>query len=442
MVVARSLPDLYCPEEQGTAFAIDGFVPHEELQVWLSKGVLGQTSNQTLFLQRLQDGTLDDEIRHRLAEGYTPTEIFNQLYDLEVQRSAEMLARWVGDSEHWGVSRETDALKADDPETVAAEAVKIQRLSPRVFVKIANVGKTPEQVRATIANAMVRAFREGIVLNPNITLVFGAHHYLNTVAGFLDGLETIASMGGDPAPVRSVNSLFVSRLDTATDALIERLQQTSSPERQDELALLRGKAGIANAKFVYRLFRAIFMGEPLEDPANLLTEEEKAQIADLAARWAALKERFPNLRSQPILLASTSNKKPGVYSELLYVLPLLGPHLGNTIPVKTLTALEQFLRERGMPRRATILEPLPWMEQTGETIPMWEEAVIAIGSTPVKTADEVLQLLQELVYRPQGTSLRDLTDQLRDQGAEAFARDQKWAYELIAQRVEQLAAKG
>ncbi len=441
MVVARSLRDLYCPEEQGTAFAIDGFVPHEELQMWLGKGVLGQTSNQTLFLQRLQEGALDDEIRCRLAEGYTPPEIFNQLYDLEAQRSAEMLAQWVGDSDHWGVSRETDALKANDPEAVAAEAVKIQRLSPRVFVKIANVGETPEQVRATIANAMVRAFREGIVLNPNITLVFGAHHYLNTVAGFLDGLEAIASMGGDPTPVRSVNSLFVSRLDTATDALIEK-QQQASPEQRSELALLRGKAGIANAKFVYRLFRAIFLGEPLEDPANLLTEEEKAQIADLAVRWAALKQRFPNLRLQPILLASTSNKKPGVYSELLYVLPLLGPYLGNTVPVKTLTALEQFLRERGIPRRATILEPLPWIEQTGETIPVWEEAVIAIGSTPVKTADEILQLLQELVYRPQGTSLRDLTDQLRDQGAEAFVRDQKRAYELIAQRVEQLAAKG
>ncbi len=434
MVVARTLRDLYCPEDQGTGFAIDGFVPEETLQAWLQKGVLGQTSNQTLLLQRLQEGALDDEIRRLHQKGYSPAEIFNHLYDLEASRSAEMLARWVNNEEHLGVSRETDALRANDPEAVAAEAVQIQRLSPLMFVKIANVGATPEQVRATIAGAMVRAFREGLVLNPNITLVFGFHHYLHTVAGFLDGLEAIASMGGDPSPVRSVNSLFVSRLDTATDALIEK-QQQQFPEQQGELELLKGKVGIAHAKFVYRLFRAIFLDEPLEDDSDLLTQEEREQVAELATRWKRLKKRFPHLQLQRILLASTSNKKPGVYSELIYVLPLLGPYLANTVPVKTLEALEQFLQERGVPLRPTVFDPLPWMVQNGETIRQWEEAVVALEGVPFKPFHEVLRIVQERVYKPQGTSLRQLTDKLRDQGAELFARDQRRAYELIDQRV-------
>ncbi len=262
LTLARTLRDLYDPAEKGTAFAIDGFVPEEVLAYWLGRGVLGQTSNQTLFLQRLQEGALDEDILRLHREGLTPAEIFNRLYDREVAKSAEALARWVSD-DHLGVSRETDALRAHNPEAVAAEAVQIQRLSPHIFVKIANVGATPEQVRATIAGAMVRAYREGIFLNPNITLVFGIQHYLNTVTGFLDGLEAIAQMGGDPSPVNSVNSLFVSRLDTATDELIDR-QMQREPQKGALLAMLKGKAGIAHAKLVYRLFRAIFFAEPME----------------------------------------------------------------------------------------------------------------------------------------------------------------------------------
>jgi transaldolase len=436
MMLARTLRDLYDPEQEGTAFAIDGFVPDELLRAWLGKGVIGQTSNQTLFLQCLQEGALDDAILRLHQQGLSPADIFNCLYNAEVTKSAEALARWANDEDHLGVSRETDALRANDPEAVISEAIQIQRLSPRIFVKLANVG-TPEQVRAMIAAAMVRAFREGIPLNPNITLVFGAHHYLNTVAGYLDGLMAITDLGGDPTAIRSVNSLFVSRLDVATDELIERQQQTN-PAQRDALEMLKGKAGIAHAKFVYRLFCAIFFGEPLEDASGLLTDDERQRVAELNERWRWLKERFPRLRVQRLLLASTGNKKPGVYSELLYVLPLLGPHLANTLPLKTLEALERFLSERGIPKRATIWEPLPWMVQNSGTIRAWEEAVIHIGSTPTKSPDEVLRLLHEQVYAPQGTSLRRLTDELRDKGAEAFARDQRRAYELFAERIATL----
>jgi len=435
--IARSIRELYNPAEEGTVFAIDGFVPEDVLESWLSKGVLGQTSNQTLFLQRLQEGALDEAILNLHRQGLSPEEIFNRLYDREAAKSAQMLQRWVSEQDHIGVSRETDALKAHDHEAVINEAVQIQKISPRVFVKLANVGESSEQIRAMVAGAMVRAFREGVFLNPNITLVFGFHHYLNTVAGFIDGLEAIVQLGGDPTPVRSVNSLFVSRLDVATDELIDQRKQVV-PEKANELEMLKGKIGIAHAKFVYRIFRAIFFGEPFEEEAKVLTEDEKALVTELNARWKRLKGKFPNLRVQRILLASTSNKKPKVYSELLYVLPLLGPHLGNTIPVQTLEALERFLQERGIPLRPTVLEPVPWILQNGETIRAWEDAVINIGSTPTRSPDEVLRLVCQEVYEPLGTSLRQLCDQLRDKGAEAFAKDQRKAYELLAQRIAAL----
>lgn len=439
--IARTLRDLYEWGGDGIAFLIDGFVPDEVLEYWLRQGALGQTSNQTLFLQRVQEGALDEAILRLHREGLTPPEIFNRLYDQEALRSAEALRRWVGREEHLGISRETDALRASDHEAVVKEAVTLQRLSPLLFVKLANFGACQGAVRSMICHALVRAAKEGVTLNPNITLVFGFHHYLNTVAGFLDGLETLADMGFDPTPIRSVNSLFISRLDVATDDLIER-QKEKSPEKRGLLEMLKGKAGIAHAKFVYRLYRTIFFGEPLNDPLSLLSEDEKSLALGAQERWQRLKGRFLELRPQRLLLASTSNKKPGVYSELLYVLPLLGHHLANTLPLKTLQALEEFLRGSGIPLRATIKEAVPWMEQRGETVTAWEEAVLNITEVPTKTPDEVLHLLEVEVYRPQGTSLRALTDVLRDKGAEAFARDQRRAYALFAERIAVLTGQG
>ena len=60
--LARTLRDLYDSEGGGTAFALDGLVEADVLEKWLRLGVLGQTSNQTLFLAKVTAGLLDAEI--------------------------------------------------------------------------------------------------------------------------------------------------------------------------------------------------------------------------------------------------------------------------------------------------------------------------------------------------------------------------------------------
>ena len=431
--LARTLRDLYHTEEGGTAFALDGLVEADVLEKWLQLGVLGQTSNQTLFLAKVTAGLLDAEIAALHGEGKTPEEIFNLLYNQEALDSARALERWVDVRDSLAFSRETDATRAADGSAIAAEAQRIQAISPWLLVKLANVGPSPEAIRAMISQAVEGGGESGRLVNPNITLVFGANHYINTVWGYVDGLEAVASRGIDVSATRSVNSLFVSRLDTVVDGLIDKqLENSTSPSDRDLLKHLRGKTAIAHGKKIYQMSRAIFLGEEFQDPQNLFTEIH-ASIESLRTRFAKL-EKGP---IQRVLIASSGNKQSGVYSDLIYVLPFFGPHLGNTLPAKTLQVLEDRLKQTGIPMRPTVMDPIPWMVQEAETIGRWEEAV-STGTGALKTADEILSLVRERVLAPDETSLTQISDDLRDKGAKAFAQDQVKAYEIFHQKVENL----
>lgn len=93
MPPAWTLRELYDPAQENTAFTTDGSVPDGVLEAWLKKGVVGQASNQPLFLQRLKDGALAEDILRLHRQGLSPAGIFNRLYDAEVAKSAEALSR-------------------------------------------------------------------------------------------------------------------------------------------------------------------------------------------------------------------------------------------------------------------------------------------------------------------------------------------------------------
>ena len=310
------------------------------------------------------------------------------------------------------------------------------------MVKLANVGANPEAIRFMLRQAVAQSVATGRLVNPNITLVFGAGHYLNTVAGYIEGLEEISAKTTDWSGLLSVNSLFVSRTDTAVEGLIaERLEATTHPAETELLTGLLGKTALAHAKKVYQMFRAIFMGEGFADPYDLYPPEMLATLENLRQRYAALRAAHPELRPQRILIASSGNKKPGVYSDLIYVLPLLGEQVGNTLPPATLEALEERLQSTGIPCRDTITDPLPWMPQTGETLTAWEEAIMAGSAPETKTPDEILHLVRTRILEPSGTDLETICDDLRDKGAQSFAQDQMRAYEIFEAKVQELAGE-
>ena len=89
--------------------------------------------------------------------------------------------------------------------------------------------------------------------NINVTLIFSLTRYADVIEAYLSGLETFTAAGGDPSTVHSVASFFVSRVDSEVDTRLEALGGV------DALGL-RGRAGVAQAKLAYRLFRDRFAG--------------------------------------------------------------------------------------------------------------------------------------------------------------------------------------
>lgn len=67
-----TLRELYDPAQERTAFTTDGSVPCGVLEACLKKGVVGQASNQPLFLRRLRGGALAEGILRLHRQGLFP----------------------------------------------------------------------------------------------------------------------------------------------------------------------------------------------------------------------------------------------------------------------------------------------------------------------------------------------------------------------------------
>jgi len=161
--------------------------------------------------------------------------------------------------------------------------------------------------------AITQALSEGISVN--VTLIFSVSRYREVIDAWATGLEKRLAAGQDVRSVHSVASFFVSRVDSAVDAALEKIGG-------DEALALRAKAGLANARLAwaaYQEFRA-------------------------TDRWAALEAAgaFP----QRPLWASTSTKDPALPDDL-YVVGLAGPGCVNTMPEPTLRAVADHGHVRG-----------------------------------------------------------------------------------------------
>jgi transaldolase len=137
----------------------------------------------------------------------------------------------------------------------------------------------------------------------NVTLIFSLAQYEAAATAYISGLEELLAAGGEPARTASVASFFVSRVDTAVDAALEKIG------RRD----LQGLTAIDNAKLAYARFREIFAGD----------------------RWNRL--ALAGARLQRPLWASTGTKNPD-YADTRYVDNLIGPDTVNTLPPNTLQA--------------------------------------------------------------------------------------------------------
>jgi transaldolase/glucose-6-phosphate isomerase len=337
-------------------------------------GLSGITSNPTIFEKAIAGSKDYDETIHCLAsEGKKAGEIFESLAVEDIQLAADLFLPIYNrtDGRDGFVSIEVSPTLAHDTAGTIAEARRLfgEVSRPNVMVK---VPATPEGLPA-----IEQLLGEGI--NINITLLFAIERYEQVANAYMAGLERLAQQGKPVNRIASVASFFVSRIDTLADQQLEgKLHEAGTPEARQKISNLAGKIAVANAKLAYQKFKAIVSGP---------------RFQELAKKGA---------RVQRMLWASTSTKNPK-YTDVLYVVNLIGPDTINTMPIATIMAF----RDHGKVR-ATI-----------------EEGV-----------DEARQALVQL--EEVGIRLRAITQKLEDQGVESFARDYEKLLSVLDQKRQQI----
>lgn len=280
-----------------------------ELKSLFDMGVLGVTSNPTIFEKAINGSDVyDEKIRALRQQGSKIDAIYDELTADDVRDTADMLSdvyeRTKGMDGY--VSIEVLPLYAHDAsKTVEYARYILHKINRRnIMIK---VPATPEARKA------IRTLtREGV--NVNATLVFSVAQHDHVAAAYLEGLWDRLQDGNEINNVFSVASIFVSRIDTKADQIIDALcRRIDDYGKREQLYNLKGKIAVANCKMIYQNFKEIFSER----------------------NFGALKAKGANL--QRPLWASTSTKNFS-YSDLLYVDGLIGPFTINTMPHQTLMA--------------------------------------------------------------------------------------------------------
>ena len=276
------------------------FVHDGDLAGLVADGVVGVTSNPTIFQGAIADGeAYDDQIKELSATESEPKEIFLALARDDIRAACDLLRQvWDGGNGKDGwVSLEVDPNLAHDTQATIDEASRLHDLvdRPNLLIKIPATKEGLPAIEQTIAN--------GIPVN--VTLIFSLQRHREVAEAYIRGLERLLGDGGDASKVASVASFFVSRVDTEADRRLDEI---------DGFDELKGTLAIANAKLAYVTYDELFAGDAWDR---------------LAAAGAT---------PQRCLWASTSTKNPE-YRDVMYVEELVGPDTVNTMPRETVEAV-------------------------------------------------------------------------------------------------------
>jgi transaldolase, mycobacterial type len=315
----------------------------------------GMTSNPTIFEKALAEGTeYDDQIRSAPRD-QTAMELFELIATTDVRSACDAFKATHERLKGFDgfVSIEVSPGAANDSVATISEASRLWATvdRPNVMIKVPGTDEGAKAVRQLTANG----------INVNITLLFAIAKYEAVIDAYMGGLEDRIAAGKDISKLHSVASFFVSRVDTEVDKRLDAAAK-ASPDRQQALVALKGKAAIANAKQAYQLY----------------------QRTIASPRWKALAARGANV--QRPLWASTSTKN-AAYRDVMYVEELIGPDTVNTMPRQTIEAF----RDHGIVKRTV--------------------------DTELDAADASIAALEK-----NGISMRDVTDKLLVDGLASFQK--------------------
>jgi transaldolase len=268
--------------------------------------VVGATSNPSIFEKAMSSGGAYEEQLRELDPDLPAKDVFWALAEQDIRDACDLFRPiWDGGAGRDGyVSLEVDPGLAYETLATFREAIRIHESveRPNLMVKIPATKPGLAAIEDVISKGR----------SINVTLIFSLERYEDVAESYIRGLERLVAEGGDPAPVASVASFFVSRIDTEAD---RRLDELGGHDH------LRGKLAVANARLAYQSYQAKFAGP----------------------RWEYLASK--GATPQRVLWASTSVKNPD-YPDTMYVEQLIGADTVNTMPEETIEAYQDHGRPR------------------------------------------------------------------------------------------------
>ncbi|MDQ4148651.1 MAG: bifunctional transaldolase/phosoglucose isomerase [Actinomycetota bacterium] len=334
----------------------------------------GVTSNPSIFKKAIGGSTDYDEAIKRIVEGgeYDSVDVF---YDLALEdiRGAASVFRpayeQTGGKDGF-VSFELEPKLAHDTAGSVAKAKELWErfANPNVMIKVPGTREGVPAVEELTAAG----------INVNITLLFAVSSYKEVARAYIRGLQRRLEAGEPISGLSSVASFFVSRVDSAVDALLPKDSG------------LRGKIAIANAKMAYQAFREIFSGP----------------------NWEALAEA--GAKVQRPLWASTGTKNPE-YSDVLYIEELVGRDTVNTMPQHTMDAF----KDHGRVRPDSVLEGV---DEAARQIEELAAGGIDLEEIALKLEDEGIEAFEK--------DLNSLLETLEDKVERVRAGIVRWRSNL------------
>lgn len=279
------------------------------LQKMIDQGIVGVTSNPTIFDKAVQTGNdYDPIIRELTQKGKDKEEIYGAITIRDIQDACDLfLPVYQRTSDKDGyVSLEVDPHLAHNTEGTIQDAERIFHLvnRPNLMIKV----PATEEGFPAIETLLSRG------INVNITLIFSREQYFKSAMSYLKGIEKANISGREIHKISSVASIFVSRLDSAVDLLLEKMiGQTDSTMQKSEFRSLLGKSAIINGHLIYQEYIHLFTAD----------------------HFKGLSKKGANI--QRVLWASTSTKNPN-YPDIKYVHELIAKDTVNTMPEDTIEA--------------------------------------------------------------------------------------------------------
>ncbi len=273
-----------------------------KLKNLIAQGLRGMTSNPSIFNQAISSSNdYDARIVQLKGKGKSTFDIYDTLTIADIQDATDQFKPVYAATKGLDgyVSLEINPKIAHKTAEQITEGLRLFKAvgRPNLMIKVPATPEGFKVVEELTANGV----------NVNTTLIFSVKQYERTVEAYFAGLTHLLKNKGSVHKVHSVASVFVSRIDTLIDELLEKNADAKN------LQSLKGKAAVANCRIIFEQYHA-FVNSPA--------------YKTLAAQGANM---------QRVLWGSTSTKNPQ-YSDIKYVTELIARPTVNTLPEKTLLA--------------------------------------------------------------------------------------------------------